>query len=177
MFERYLEHRLAVSSACRLTLDEEQFLIKRALDNPSGRLPNMYVVNRKAFIQELLKNQSTLACVPNSTDRPECNFVYSAQHIPHGALPYERLVDKSALTCNIRAESLWKQASWIVYHAAYERPRPMVGAGMLRKVHDWMDKSRNEWFRLSSTEDLNGLGFLFFYEMLTGSLNFTYGES
>jgi hypothetical protein len=94
------------SSACRLTLDEEQFLIKKALETPSGKLPNMFVVNRHEFIKELLKNQSTLACVPNSTDRPECKFTYACEHIPAGSLPYERLVDNSALTSNIRMDSV-----------------------------------------------------------------------
>lgn len=140
--ESYFKRYAFVSAACRLTLAEESALLTLCGDAVERSIELM---NRANYLRALLMGEGTSAPV---------------------ALPFQVSMDSWDLvddkTC--LEDDLFKSPA----KATYTRPEEKLCTGVAAMGQ--LSKFLESGFRLNGGK--NNLGFLFFYELLTGSLEF-----
>jgi hypothetical protein len=148
----YCGVRQHVSAACRLSHTEELDLIDQ-----HGAF-TLELVNRRSFLQSFAEAAANGTCALAQVQYPV---------VPQGSLPFDRLSDLSCIEEGARAPTLDKTTA-----LAYRRPlqkatskepeETLLGGATADFLHDRLDGG----LRMTGT-----LGFLFFYELFTGSLN------
>ena len=159
----YSDMREHVAAACRLSVQEEMELLEKC--PTTSRTLKMR--NRLSFLQAIHKTPS----------HPVARIEYP--EVPRGQLHFDRLFDTTALEGGM-AEELWSKFSTLAYKRPIEKPKPtkknpnpveeqVVGPDAIDRLNTWV----RQQLRLSAGSGLgSGLGFLFFYELYTGTLGF-----
>jgi hypothetical protein len=159
----YADVREHVAAACRLTVDEELELLEKCPPTSCS----LKMRNRRSFLQAIGKAPS----------HPVVRIEYP--DVPRGHGHFDRLSDLSALEGGMTAE-FWSKLSTFNYKRPIEKPQPtkknpnpveeqIVGPAAIEHLNTWVRKQ----LRLSAGSGMgSGLGFLFFYELYTGTLAF-----
>ena len=130
----YIESRVHVSAACRLTREDEWELLSLC----RGSL-TLHMSNRMHFLQALI----------STPEAPVARVDYQAR--PRGELHFDRLLDRSCLSVDVstpKAAGIKALLSFIAVLAKYKRPIPpatpkvpqgqLVGAAAILKLQDWL---------------------------------------
>jgi hypothetical protein len=152
-YEEYVRRRKYVSAACRLTHAEELTIIENGV--PSV----LEMSNRKSFLLGMKANPSN----------PIVRMQYPSK--PRGVLHLDRLVDRTCVQPTIKEAILGKLGT-----VSYTRPialgtpeqseGKMIGDCAMDNLHRWIGRG----LKLHGGKD--NLGFLFFYELLNGTIAF-----
>jgi hypothetical protein len=138
-----------VSAVCRLTAEEEHILLgvaqPMALWPFADCLQRTEWSNRHAYVQALIMGQS----VANASVPPRPKFERE----------WDTVLDKTSVDPSVLAMVANKFTN-----TSYTRPDECKGAAAALRVHMWMDSG----FKLGGGSD--NLGFLFAYELMTGTL-------
>lgn len=143
-FRSYLCKRQYVSAGCRLS-GYEEYNILMSLQDRLHQYP--YLFNRLNYLGSILNGQGIApAMLPYNILQPLSQFA--------GA--YDRIVDKTALTGDSGFLSSLTNVS-------YKKPKDLKGLEAAQNLHRWLESG----LRLKGGKD--DLGFLFIYELMTGT--------
>ena len=139
---QYVSKLSAVSANCRLSIDQELFLLQNLVDTSL----NYKLSNRQQYLRALSDCTGVMLIAYPSRPTLEQEF--------------DKVVDKTCLSAD--------QESFLgkFENINYRRPPELNGLGAVTLINKWMTNG----IRLKGGSD--DLGFLFYYEMMTGALNF-----
>ena len=160
----YSDVREHVAAACRLSVEEELELLEKC----PATSRTLKMKNRMSFLQAIHKTPS----------HPVARIEYP--EVPRGHLHFDRLFDTTALQGPEFLSTLSTLASTLAYKRPIEKPKPtkknpnpveeqIIGPAAIECLNKWVSQQ----LRLSAGTGIgSGLGFLFFYELYTGTLAF-----
>lgn len=153
----------SISSTCRLDPNQEVLLIQTLPpDNAKNSMMNRVLETlslREKRERDLILPMRQLYLVTVLAGRTTMNVLYPERAVL--ADQYDLTQDKSCLLTH--DESFFSKFQ----RTSYKRPTEVTGAPAVGQIHRWLENG----LRLGGGKD--DLGFLFLYELMTGSLQFT----
>ena len=139
---QYVSKLERVSAACRLSVEEELALLQGHVDVQL----NYKLANRQQFLRAV--HESSASVLLKYPQRPALED------------EFDSVIDKSCLNLEINDSFLSK-----FDNVSYKRPADVTGTAAVASLNKWLTNG----LKLKGGRD--DLGFLFFYEMMTGTCN------
>ena len=139
---QYVSKLNNVSAACRLSVDEELTLLQNHVDINL----NYKLANRQQFLRAV--HDCSVSVLLKYPARPVLED------------EFDSIIDKSCLNLEINDSFLSK-----FENVSYKRPADVTGTAAVASLNKWLANG----LKLKGGKD--SLGFLFFYEMMTGTCN------
>jgi len=165
--EQYVVKRQHVAAACRLTVKEEISLLRQCKYYPQV---SIHLRNRLALLEKLYEDESTEETLEVAMRYPE---------VARTPYCFETVIDGMILQNEVLRGFMSKAAAFTYKRPIVppekntkgDKPTRIVGIEAAEKLHVWISKG------MDLGGGMQGLGFPFFYELLTDKLEFKLLES